>query len=324
MIKFICSKADDSFLESIAGTLATGTKIDLAVAYWGHGATEKLGLLGAKPTRVVCDLLSGGCNPFEIKRLRLALNDANQVRCFGGLHAKVYLTDKYAVVGSANASANGLGGEGQIGTVEAAIQTDDVSAVTDAAAWFEQIWNNSLEITEKRLRDAEEAWNRQKPQAQAGDTVLQKYLTDPQWFRRRVTVTYYVTEASETAIEKFDEVKHEYYSPNELKSFTKGNYPLYDCDIEDVPAEMLGTFVIGAADNDIYSILKTENYSKKECAVLLKPEATVMGLVFPKQQRNWLRKAIEHHLSGTERDVAWNLEDLPNDVLNFLQEKMKL
>lgn len=315
-------RANDDFLKEISERLQAGSRNDIAVAYWGRGATTLLKLDGTRPTRVVCDLLSGGCNPYEIRSLLVALKDdkGTNVRYFDRLHAKVYLTDRCAVVGSANASSNGLSSESSNGTFEAAICTENPQTVAKAANWFDTLWQRSSIITDERLRLAEEAWRRQPSRPQAGETLLGKYFSEPEWFRQMVCVTYYVTEASEKAIRKFEEVKSEYYSPHELKSFSDRNYPLYDLDVNDVPPEMIGTFVIDAAERAVYSILRIEQYSKQSCAVLLRREKSVLGLSVPQQQLKWLKAGIKRHLGKPETDAAWNLEEMPAEVHQYVKE----
>ena len=49
--------------------------IMVAVAYWGKGATKLTGLAERKDpagVRVICDLLSGACNPTEVETLARA------------------------------------------------------------------------------------------------------------------------------------------------------------------------------------------------------------------------------------------------------------
>ena len=82
-----------------------------AVAYWGSGAAERTGLTQHNrpaSVRVICDLLSGACNPAEIEALR-ALGVT--VKTLDRLHAKVWIGEDDVIVGSANASRNGLPAE---------------------------------------------------------------------------------------------------------------------------------------------------------------------------------------------------------------------
>ena len=98
----------------IKNLLSTCSRARLAVAYWGSGAVARLGL-DAVDTRTVdieitCDLRSGACNPKEIDKL-IKLFGPDRVRTRDGLHAKAWITDAGCVLGSSNASANGLGHE---------------------------------------------------------------------------------------------------------------------------------------------------------------------------------------------------------------------
>ena len=86
-----------------------GERRDLAVAYFGKGAMQRLGLKAPKGARILCDFWSGCCNPFEIE---LLIRGGADIRDSRGLNAKVYIGSEEAVVASANASANGLGLEG--------------------------------------------------------------------------------------------------------------------------------------------------------------------------------------------------------------------
>jgi hypothetical protein len=95
----------------IREALKTTDQVDFAVAYWGKNATERLGLDQInKPVRIICDLWSFACNPKEMTKL---LEAGFELKTEDGLHAKVYLTTRSVIVGSANASANGLGEEDQ-------------------------------------------------------------------------------------------------------------------------------------------------------------------------------------------------------------------
>jgi hypothetical protein len=92
--------------------LESSSQIRAAVAYWGADAMEQLGIegLAGRDVIIICDLMSGACNPDEIERLQKYLG-RQRVLMRDNLHAKVWLTEKGAIVGSSNASANGLGFE---------------------------------------------------------------------------------------------------------------------------------------------------------------------------------------------------------------------
>lgn len=119
-----------------------------AVAFWGEGSQNLVGA-GAK---IICNLKAGGTNPFALRRLAKA-----DIRQSDRLHAKVYIGKTRAIIGSANASANGLGLEGaeQSAWIEAGIETADLGGVI---RWFQSLWDDSSEISEADWRAAQEAW----------------------------------------------------------------------------------------------------------------------------------------------------------------------
>jgi hypothetical protein len=282
---------------------------------YGKGALEKerLNITGSKPTRIICDLLSGGCNPNEIERLLDLSSERDvQVRHLNRLHAKVYWTPTAAIVGSANASANGLGDEGNLGTIEAALLTDDKVALNAAAAWFEKIWEKAKTIDGVLLAQGREAWLRRAPAPNPEDTVLKVYVNDPEWFRRKLWITYYFSEASDAAEKKFHEIKQLHYSAHQIAKFDRENIPLYDLDRVDASSVNVGDAVIDAADRS-FEILEVAPYSKESSIVLLKPKNTVCGLLFPAEQRRLIKQAIEHHIASKEKAAGRRLTDKEKD-----------
>jgi hypothetical protein len=106
-----------------------------AVAFWGRDAKH---YFSGGSARIICNLGTGGTNPYEIQHL---VEQGHSVRQNDRLHAKVYIGGGSAVVGSANASANGLGLEDvqQARRIEAAILIEDAAAISD---WFERLWSD--------------------------------------------------------------------------------------------------------------------------------------------------------------------------------------
>lgn len=311
---------DAAINKAMSEFISNSERADLAVSYWGRGAAEHLRLELSKETRIVCDLLSGCCNPAEIDKIRRIAGV--QVKHLTGLHAKLYWTPTMMIVGSANASANGLGDSGD-GTIEAAACSDDRSALDSAAAWFTQRWENADPVSDELIRQGWESWKSRGPRPRRGETttVIQRYLTQPEWFRGRVHVTYYTSEASPESKKKFDEIKEEYYSKSDLSKLGADEYPFYDERLRDMPQHLIGDFVIEAPTGNIYTISRIEPYSKDFCVVLLRPERNVLGLRMPPNERKSLRQAIEAHLGSKETDESWNLETLPSDVRRFLAGK---
>ncbi len=124
-----------------------------AVAFWGMGADGLLGVAdeGCGPVRIVCDLSMGGSNPDALRAL--GAPDEPAIRHRDGLHAKVYMSDRGAVVGSANASDNGLGfGPGGPGLVEAAtFHAPGSPAWEGASTWFEDLHAEADQVDEAAL-----------------------------------------------------------------------------------------------------------------------------------------------------------------------------
>ena len=130
--------------------------VRLAVAFWGAGAAETLGIhvgVGAR-FRVVCNLSSGGTNPHEIREL---LKRGVEVRQLNDLHAKIGVVDDLSFLGSSNMSTNGLGGEyTRTGWREANIVYQN--ARPEIASRFDDFWRIGTEITEADLKKAKAAW----------------------------------------------------------------------------------------------------------------------------------------------------------------------
>lgn len=139
----------------------SGQRWRLAVAFWGTGGADRLGLRGAsaKGVQVLCNLESGACNPDEVAALKAR---GVRVRTNARLHAKVYTDGHSAIVGSSNASANGLAAArgGPTALIEASLLTTDADVVAEVVDWLERLWNapESLTVTGPMLREARARW----------------------------------------------------------------------------------------------------------------------------------------------------------------------
>jgi hypothetical protein len=125
-----------------------------AVAFWGRGASSLFSK--GQTARIICNLVAGGTNPYEIEAL---IKDGHKVRQHDRLHAKVYIGGGEAVIASANLSANGLGLEAdEIGHwIEAGVRTADTATVS---SWFEELWlqTETRSVTETDIRRATILW----------------------------------------------------------------------------------------------------------------------------------------------------------------------
>lgn len=172
----------------------------LAVAYWGDGATERLGLQAAAKradVRIGLDLMSGACNPKEVRTLLRIMGRKNVV-AVERLHAKVWVTDLGALIGSSNASANGFGHEGDDAELAQLIEANVAFSPLPSGAsrawrkWFErEVWARGEFITEGMLREAERRWRAKRARrdvdraafAPSRAPLLEKLRSDPAFFR---------------------------------------------------------------------------------------------------------------------------------------------
>lgn len=134
-----------------------------AVAYWGEGAADRTGLAenpDAKNIRIICDLLSGACNPAEIETLmQLGIT----VRTLDRLHAKIWINGDDVLVGSANASRSGLPSEDEQGAsanIEAAVLSQNPDLAREVTDWFERQWCASTDVQGRHLDLARQLWKR--------------------------------------------------------------------------------------------------------------------------------------------------------------------
>jgi hypothetical protein len=147
----------------------------LAVAYWGKGAAKELGFdTRTAPTRVICDLWSGLCNPNEIKAL---LKYGVQIKTRDRFHAKAYRISGGVIIGSSNASTNGLGFEASEArrNVELNISITSAEVAAEVQDWFETEWAKAEPVDRNSAEDARPFWEatqRNRP-TQTSKTLLQ-------------------------------------------------------------------------------------------------------------------------------------------------------
>jgi len=146
-------KEGDDLAIAIKNVLA-GKDVRSAVAFWGKGSNALFQNAAGKKPRIVCDVTLGGTSG-EALRVLGAPNNSN-LRQVPGLHSKVYISDRGAIVASANASRNGIGFDGSPGLIEAGVQIgSDEKAFAEAASWFEQLWSSAKPVDEVALAQAD-------------------------------------------------------------------------------------------------------------------------------------------------------------------------
>ena len=123
--------------DAIKQMLSINQPIQAAVAYCGDGALKDLGIHQGLDFSVVCDVRSGGCNTDVIKEL-IRLFGRDRILTHDRFLAKTWLAESTAIVGSSNASSNGLGFEGRevASLVEANVLIDDPDAILTIRDWM--------------------------------------------------------------------------------------------------------------------------------------------------------------------------------------------
>lgn len=151
----------DEIRRETSRVLASGQPARAAVAFWGRGAETALGLsataVRSRGLEIICDLKSGCCNPDTIRKL---MGWGASIRSIQKMHAKVYLGAHEVVLGSANASSNGLGLEGcEInGSKELCLLTNEPGVVFQCQSWFAELWKSEQDIGDKDIEEAQALW----------------------------------------------------------------------------------------------------------------------------------------------------------------------
>ena len=192
---------DHQILDTVQQLVQHEGELLAAVAFWGRGAGEQTGIVNrAQPARILCDLLSGACNPAEIACLQE--NVHVEVKYRPHLHAKVWMNGNGVVVGSANASMNGLGFETGASNIEAAVHLCDEEVAQNVQEWFDREWSEAECIDDALLQTATELWNQTRNR---GGAIM----------NCRITV-YENSELSEEARGRFEQVASDHYPENYL------------------------------------------------------------------------------------------------------------
>lgn len=212
----VAAKARELFLDE---------QPQIAVAFWGIGAAEALGLLTcSKEPKIVCNLLSGGTNPEEIAKLQDALKARFgknfRIKHNSRLHAKTYLSPKGAIIGSSNASANGLSMEGRecSGWIETNVYSPDASLISETQEWFDDLWhsNETKFITKEDIEQATILWKQRRqaslPRGKKAKRIdlLDELKSNPEKYsNRRLFICLYSEDLSEEAALAEQEKKEE-------------------------------------------------------------------------------------------------------------------
>lgn len=207
-------------LEKLRREYLRTKRADLAVAFWGRNALENLGFQGGTGVRIICNLMSGGTNPNEIRTLRRAGADVRQLN---DLHAKIGIVGDISFVGSSNMSANGLGMEGQPALWREANVVYG-NARPEVVEMFKTFWDAATEINEADLDVAAAAWAKRQEgnaivAARRGDRslvdVLRAAPSELDALNVRMVVYDTVTDADELAVlDNAEDSARDQYGPS--------------------------------------------------------------------------------------------------------------
>ena len=155
--------------------------VDIAVAYWGQDSLDRTGIANKENgrLRVICDLLSGSCNPAPIAALK---RDGTPVLTLDRLHAKVWINGNDVILGSANASMAGLpmpNDDPRERREEANVEIRDEALAQSLRTWFEARWESARKIEDRDLRRAWIRWSRRRRNARSKDFGIASEPDEP-------------------------------------------------------------------------------------------------------------------------------------------------
>ncbi|MGQ2948403.1 MAG: phospholipase D family protein [Agrobacterium sp.] len=311
--------------KTIKELLAGAEVAKFAVAFWGKDAATVLGISSrSKPLKIICNLQSGACNPLEIRKL-LKLAPSVEVRTSPRLHAKVYWTPSGVVIGSSNASANGLAVEGNelSSWSEANVYTNDHAILEQSSDWFDKQFDQSQPISDADLLQAEEVWDRRRydcPLVVSKNTSLIQLVCDniEHSIWEKVKVTCWQEDLSQDAASRLSVIAANHPSADELLAYEGW---------EDYLKEGDWTFDFYINPNSTISfnhIWKVLRYlpSSPDLSLAIKSstlDLTGFGSIKPtKQDLSELKRAALHFLN-VRKDLRLKAQDERNAIFNIAE-----
>lgn len=284
------------------------------MAFWGKGAAEQLGISKANGAefQIICDLFSGACHPKEMQKL---LSLGCQIKTIDGLHSKIYCNESHVIIGSSNASSNGLASnEKQFsGNVEANVLIAEGSFVRDVNRWFDDHWMmpSALPVTTMLISEAKPIWLQNcAARRQFATGLLSRARQHPSLVRTiKARVIYYpVDSGSERAYSTFNLRGRSKYSDAELH-FLNGDLPYYDDQVGwDVqPGDVFLDFECPKPKGraTFYGIWKVREdpfiyvgRSKKHRIILLDKLTDVDGLRISGSDKKEMEQAIDRYMKA--------------------------
>ncbi|MEM2972000.1 MAG: phospholipase D-like domain-containing protein [Candidatus Bathyarchaeia archaeon] len=139
-------------------------RVLIASPYVGEGVNEILGNIKASEKRFVVDLSrasvgNGATNPYVVEKLLKVA----KVKKLANLHAKVFIFDNKAIVGSANLSLNAFSRRIEVGVV-----IDENEALRLIVVIFEKIWSDAEDISDGDIQNMKKYWDEMKEYRRKG------------------------------------------------------------------------------------------------------------------------------------------------------------
>lgn len=151
----------------IIGTLKSKNAKCCAVAFIGKGSASLI----KGNTRILCNLFSSGTNPYEVRKMLSMKNIA--LRHLDNLHTKIYLTDDYAIHGSANMTDHALNffGSGQnlIECADKVLKDKRPIQYNKIKSFTELLWEKGTNINEAMVQKAIKNFNTSPMNFNEGD-----------------------------------------------------------------------------------------------------------------------------------------------------------
>lgn len=321
MIKIL--KKNDEILSEIKRLFKSASKIKCAVAFWGKGASDLFSNSKAKSIEIVCNLMSGGTNPDEIETIMDDIKKNGEVRMDNTLHAKVFWTDKGMVIGSANASANGLSLEGAEieGWKEMSVLIEDQKLIKEAEKWFDKVFMESKKIKKNDISDAKKIWKKQSGGRINSGKELSfiEALQTGSYFRRNIWITIVCDYLTPEQINKGNKI---------VKEMKKKDPSILDKKIglwmncENIPREKdVFSFICKNGkitfDGLLYTLPKTKDKNGYQFGII----KDHISINMPKDHFSRLKKAVKYFYKEEIEKIGEDGKEI--EISDFVKKLLK-
>lgn len=201
--------SSESYFRKIENIFDTSKTLCIAVAFWGKGAEKIIKNWKGNNIKIICNLFSGGTNPYVIEEI--SKNKNIEIKHNNKLHAKVIISDNSLIIGSANISANGLGYEDTELNQwqEAGYIVTTPYDIIQCQNWFNSLWNESASCTNSDIKHARKIWERNRFYRQVNPIKNELSTLSNEVLEDKIYLAVYQEEASQEAQKLFKKIKKE-------------------------------------------------------------------------------------------------------------------